>query len=185
MRDYLFILLIAAAVTYLLTPLVRRFAQRINAQHAPRARDVHKEPTPLIGGLAMYGGMVAALLVAERLTYLQQAFPSSKTVNRLLVAGGLLVIIGIIDDRYGMSPLQKAAGQVAAGGILALAGLHVKGDGCPGQRLLALVGVSSPSSHSGLCCAVAVAAEPSTPAVADERHDFKAQAGPGCQEAKL
>ncbi len=125
MRDYLFILLIAAAVTYLLTPLVRLFAQRIKAQHAPRERDVHKEPTPLIGGLAMYGGMVAALLVAERLTYLQQAFPTSRTVNGLLAAGGLLVIIGIIDDRFGMSALQKAAGQVAAGGILAWSGTYL------------------------------------------------------------
>jgi UDP-GlcNAc:undecaprenyl-phosphate/decaprenyl-phosphate GlcNAc-1-phosphate transferase len=125
MRDYLYILVIAAAVTYLLTPLVRLFAQRIKAQHEARDRDVHKEPTPLIGGLAMYGGMVAALLVAERLTYLQQAFPSSRTVNGLLEAGGLLVIIGIIDDRFGMSPLQKAAGQVAAGGILAWSGTYL------------------------------------------------------------
>ncbi|HEX3965602.1 MAG TPA: MraY family glycosyltransferase [Trebonia sp.] len=125
MRDYLFILIIAAAVTYLLTPVVRLFAKRINAQHEARDRDVHKEPTPLIGGLAMYGGMAAALLVAERLTYLQQAFPSSRTVNGLLAAGGLLVIIGIIDDRFGMSPLQKAAGQVAAGGILAWSGTYL------------------------------------------------------------
>ena len=125
MRDYLFILLIAAAVTYLLTPLVRLFAQKIKAQHEARDRDVHKEPTPLIGGLAMYGGMVAALLVAERLTYLKQAFPSSGTVKGLLAAGGLLVIIGIIDDRYGMGPMQKAAGQVAAGGILAWSGTYL------------------------------------------------------------
>ncbi|MCW2929617.1 MAG: glycosyl transferase family 4, partial [Actinomycetia bacterium] len=125
MRDYLFILIIAAAVTYLLTPVVRLFAKRINAQHEARDRDVHKEPTPLLGGLAMYGGMAVALLVAERLTYLQQAFPSSRTVNGLLAAGGLLVIIGIIDDRFGMSPLQKAAGQVAAGGILAWSGTYL------------------------------------------------------------
>jgi UDP-GlcNAc:undecaprenyl-phosphate GlcNAc-1-phosphate transferase len=125
MRDYLFILIIAAAVTYLLTPVVRLFAKGIKAQHEARDRDVHKEPTPLIGGLAMYGGMAAALLVAERLTYLQQAFPSSRTVNGLLAAGGLLVIIGIIDDRFGMSPLQKAAGQVAAGGILTWSGTYL------------------------------------------------------------
>jgi UDP-GlcNAc:undecaprenyl-phosphate GlcNAc-1-phosphate transferase len=125
MRDYAFIMIIAAAVTYLLTPLVRAFALRIKAYREPNARDVHKEPTPLIGGLAMYGGMVAALLVAERLSYLQQAFPSSATVNGLLAAGGLLVIIGIVDDRYGLSAISKAAGQVAAGGILAWSGANL------------------------------------------------------------
>jgi UDP-GlcNAc:undecaprenyl-phosphate/decaprenyl-phosphate GlcNAc-1-phosphate transferase len=122
MRDYIFILIIAAAVTYLLTPLVRTFALRIKAYREPNARDVHTEPTPLIGGLAMYGGMVAALLVAQRLSYLQQAFPSSRTVDGLLAAGGLLVIIGIVDDRFGLSAMSKAAGQVAAGGILVWSG---------------------------------------------------------------
>ena len=53
MKDYLFILIIAAVVTYLLTPLVRRGAIAVNAQHAPRARDVHTHPTPLLGGLAI------------------------------------------------------------------------------------------------------------------------------------
>ena len=125
MRDYLFILIIAATVTYLLTPLVRSLAIKINAQHAARSRDVHTEPTPLIGGLAMYGGLVAGLLVAERLTYLKSAFPSVRTVDGLLAAGGLLVLIGIVDDRWGMSAVSKLAGQIAAGGILAWSGVYL------------------------------------------------------------
>src|SRR5215472_7160753 len=138
MRDYLFIAIIAAAVTYLLTPLVRRLAVLIRAQHEPRSRDVHTEPTPLIGGLAMYAGMAAALLVAERLTYLKQAFPSPRLVNGLLAAGLLLVIIGIVDDRFGMSALQKAAGQVAAGGILACSGAYLPWLPLPGGESLVL-----------------------------------------------
>src|SRR5580698_1949360 len=94
MREYLYVLIIAAAVTYLLTPLVRRGAIAVNAQHAPRSRDVHTAPTPLLGGLAMYGGLAAALLVAERLPYLQRAFPSSRTVAGLLAAGGIVVWSG-------------------------------------------------------------------------------------------
>ena len=87
MREYLYILIIAAAVTYLLTPLVRRGAIAINAQHAPRSRDVHTAPTPLLGGLAMYGGLVAALLVAERLPYLQRAFPVVAHGHRAAAGG--------------------------------------------------------------------------------------------------
>jgi UDP-GlcNAc:undecaprenyl-phosphate/decaprenyl-phosphate GlcNAc-1-phosphate transferase len=122
MRDYLYILIIAATVTYLFTPAVRRGSITIGAMHAPRSRDVHKEPTPLLGGVAMYIGLAAGLLVADRLTYLQQAFPSSRTVTGLLLAGGLLVVIGIFDDRFGMGPISKLAGQVAAGGILVWSG---------------------------------------------------------------
>jgi UDP-GlcNAc:undecaprenyl-phosphate GlcNAc-1-phosphate transferase len=125
MREYLYILIIAAVVTYLLTPLVRRFAIAINAQHAPRSRDVHTAPTPLVGGLAMYGGLVAALLVADRLSYLQQAFPSSRTVIGLLLAAGLLVVVGIVDDRWEIGAIPKLAGQIAAGGIVAWSGAFV------------------------------------------------------------
>ena len=134
MREYLYILIIAAAVTYLLTPLVRRGAIAINAQHAPRSRDVHTAPTPLLGGLAMYGGLVAALLVADRLSYLQQAFPSSRTIAGLLLAAGLLVVVGIVDDRWEIGAIPKLAGQIAAGGIVAWSGAFVGWIPLPGGQ---------------------------------------------------
>ncbi|HKB30080.1 MAG TPA: undecaprenyl/decaprenyl-phosphate alpha-N-acetylglucosaminyl 1-phosphate transferase, partial [Streptosporangiaceae bacterium] len=62
MREYLLTLLVAAATTYLLTPLVRRFAIAVGALPKVRDRDVHAVPTPRLGGLAMYGGLAAALL---------------------------------------------------------------------------------------------------------------------------
>ena len=134
MREYLFILIIAAAVTYLLTPLVRRGAIAVHAQHAARGRDVHKEPTPLLGGVAMYGGLVAGLLVAERLSYLQQAFPSPRTVNGLLLAGALLVAVGIVDDRWGLGAISKLAGQIAAGGIVVWSGAYLPWIPWPGSE---------------------------------------------------
>ena len=138
MREYLYILIIAAAVTYILTPLVRRGAIAINAQHAPRSRDVHTAPTPLLGGLAMYGGLVAALLVAERLPYLQRAFPSSRTVLGLLAAAGLLVIVGIVDDRWEIGALAKLAGQIAAGGIVVWSGATIPWIPLPGGGTMPL-----------------------------------------------
>jgi UDP-GlcNAc:undecaprenyl-phosphate GlcNAc-1-phosphate transferase len=117
-REYLLALLLAAATTYLLTPLVRRGAFATRTLHAARARDVHVQPTPLIGGLAMYGGLAAGLLVANQLSYLRGAFQSPRAVPGLLLAAGLLVAVGIVDDRWGMGAISKLAAQVAAGGIL-------------------------------------------------------------------
>jgi UDP-GlcNAc:undecaprenyl-phosphate GlcNAc-1-phosphate transferase len=135
MREYLFILIIAAAVTYLLTPLVRWGAIAMHAQHAARSRDVHEQPTPLLGGVAMYGGLVAGLLVAEQLSYLKQAFPSSRTVDGLLWAGALLVAVGIVDDRWGLGAISKLAGQIAAGGIVVWSGAYVPWIPWPGTYL--------------------------------------------------
>lgn len=138
MTDYAFIIIIAAAVTYLLTPVVRRFALYIGAAPAPRARDVHTEPVPRIGGLAMFGGLVAGLAVAYRLTYTQQAFPSTRTIWGLVAASALLVAIGVFDDRFDMSPISKLAGQVAAGGILVWSGAYLSWFPLPGGQTLAL-----------------------------------------------
>src|SRR5579863_9942526 len=124
MREYLLVLFVTAAVTFLITPLVRRVAVATRAIHAPRARDTHTEATPLLGGLAMYGGLVAGLVVASRLTSLQDPFEAagSKTAAGLLLAGGFVVVVGFIDDRWGLSAISKLAGQVAAAGILVWSG---------------------------------------------------------------
>jgi UDP-GlcNAc:undecaprenyl-phosphate/decaprenyl-phosphate GlcNAc-1-phosphate transferase len=124
MREYVLVLLVTAAVTFLLTPLVRRVAVASGAIHAPRARDTHTKPTPLLGGLAMYGGLVAGLIVASRLTALQDPFQAagSKTAAGLLLAGALIVVVGFLDDRWGLSPISRLAGQVAAAGILVWSG---------------------------------------------------------------
>ena len=59
MREYLLTLLVAAAVTYLLTPVARRIALRWGAMTAVRDRDVHAIPTPRLGGIAMFGRLRA------------------------------------------------------------------------------------------------------------------------------
>ena len=114
-REYLLTVLIAAAVTYLLTPLVRRGAMAVGAMHAGRDRDVHIEPVPLLGGLAMYGGLAAGLLVAAQVEPLRTVFAGSRLASGLLLAGGLIVVVGFVDDRWGLNPASKLAGQVFAG----------------------------------------------------------------------
>jgi UDP-GlcNAc:undecaprenyl-phosphate GlcNAc-1-phosphate transferase len=138
-KEYLFVLIIAAVVTYLLTPLVRRGAIAVNAQHLPRARDVHTTPTPLLGGVAMYGGLAAGLLVADRFSnYLQQAFVSPRTLEGLLAAGGLLVLVGIVDDRWGLGAISKLAAQIAAGGIVVWSGAYLPWIPGPGSETILL-----------------------------------------------
>jgi UDP-GlcNAc:undecaprenyl-phosphate GlcNAc-1-phosphate transferase len=124
MREYALVLLVTAAVTYVLTPLVRRVAIATRAMHEPRARDTHTQPTPLLGGLAMYGGLVAGLLLASRLSFVQDPFRSagSRSQAGLLLAGGLVVIVGFADDRWGLSAISRLAAQVAAAGILVWSG---------------------------------------------------------------
>jgi UDP-GlcNAc:undecaprenyl-phosphate GlcNAc-1-phosphate transferase len=138
MREYGLTVLVAAAVTYLLTPLIRRFAIGVGARHAARDRDVHVEPTALLGGLAMYGGLAAGLLVASRLTHLGTVFHGTRVASGLLLAGAVLVLVGFVDDRWGIGVLPKLAGQVAAGVILVWSGAVVAWLPLPGRGTLSL-----------------------------------------------
>ena len=100
MREYLLVLCVAAAVTYLLTPVARSFALRIGAMAEPRDRDVHAVPTPRLGGLAVYAGVCAGFLVASALPALSRVFVYSD-VQATVVAGGLIVLLGAVDARAG------------------------------------------------------------------------------------
>ncbi len=57
---YLIILIVAAATTLLITPLVRRFAVRFGVVDRPGERKIHRTPMPLLGGLALAAGFSAA-----------------------------------------------------------------------------------------------------------------------------
>jgi len=136
-REYLLVLCVAAAVTYLLTPVARRFALRTGAMAEPRDRDVHAVPTPRLGGLAMYGGVCAAFLVASSLPALSRVFKYSD-VEATIVAGGLIVLLGAVDDRWGIDALTKLAGQVLAAGVMVLIGLQLLTLTVPGVGAISL-----------------------------------------------
>ena len=73
MREYLLVFLVALSVTYLLTVVAREIALRTGAVAQVRDRDVHAEPIPYLGGLAMLGGMTAAYFVARELPFLSRS----------------------------------------------------------------------------------------------------------------
>jgi UDP-GlcNAc:undecaprenyl-phosphate/decaprenyl-phosphate GlcNAc-1-phosphate transferase len=123
--EYFLTLLVAAAVTYLLTPLVRKLAIKIGAAPPARDRDVHAAPIPRMGGVAIYFGIAAGLLAANELVPFRDVIRGTGLVNGLLLAGGLIVIIGVIDDRWGISAIGKLAGQVAAAGVLVASGAQL------------------------------------------------------------
>jgi UDP-GlcNAc:undecaprenyl-phosphate/decaprenyl-phosphate GlcNAc-1-phosphate transferase len=123
-REYAVVLLTAALVTFLATPVVRMLAIRARMMAAPRERDVHVIPTPRGGGVAMYLGVAAAILVATRLPALQRTFDDSQTVA-VLVAGGLICLLGVLDDKWGLDALTKLTGQIAAAGVMVLLGVQL------------------------------------------------------------
>jgi UDP-GlcNAc:undecaprenyl-phosphate GlcNAc-1-phosphate transferase len=80
----------------------------------------------------MYAGLATGLLVASRIPALTGAFAEPNMAKGLLLAGGLVVVMGFVDDRWGLGALSKLAGQVAAGVILVWSGAEVTWVPLPG-----------------------------------------------------
>lgn len=123
LRELALVGLTAAIITYLATGWVRVLATRWGAVAVPRERDVHVQPTPRMGGLAMYLGVVAAVLLASQLPALTRGFVYSSGLPAVVVAGGLIMLVGLIDDRWGLDALTKFAGQITAASVLVTMGV--------------------------------------------------------------
>ncbi|MDT0613681.1 MraY family glycosyltransferase [Streptomyces lancefieldiae] len=138
MREYLLTLCITAAVTYLLTGPVRKFAIVAGAMPEIRARDVHREPTPRLGGIAMFFGLCAGLLVADHLTNLSEVFEKSNEPRALLSGAALIWLIGVLDDKFEIDALIKLGGQMIAAGVMVVQGLTILWIPVPGVGNVAL-----------------------------------------------
>ncbi|GHE69111.1 undecaprenyl-phosphate alpha-N-acetylglucosaminyl 1-phosphate transferase [Streptomyces cellulosae] len=137
-REYLLTLCITAAVTYLLTGPVRKFAIVAGAMPEIRARDVHREPTPRLGGIAMFFGLCAGLLVADHLTNLNTLFEKSNEPRALLSGAALIWLIGVLDDKFEIDALIKLGGQMIAAGVMVMQGLTILWLPIPGVGSVAL-----------------------------------------------
>ena len=125
MREYILCLVAAAAVTYLLTPLARELAKKWKVMAPVRDRDVHDTPTPLLGGLAMVGGLLAGGILASKLPMMSAVFDSGRTPLALLSGVAIIVALGVIDDKWGLDAPTKLAGQVLAAGVMAFQGIAI------------------------------------------------------------
>jgi UDP-GlcNAc:undecaprenyl-phosphate/decaprenyl-phosphate GlcNAc-1-phosphate transferase len=124
-REYILVFLVSATVTLLVTPLTRRLAVRIGAMNKPRDRDVHVVPTPRLGGLAMYAGLAAGLLVAGQLPFLSSVSRAYGEPRAVLIAGAIICVLGAIDDKWPIDAVTKLAGQVVAASVMVLLGIQL------------------------------------------------------------
>lgn len=140
MRTVIAVFLIALSVTLFSIPWVRRLAIEIGFVDAPAQRKLHSTPMPLMGGVAIFGGAIVAVLLYYR-------GQPPRQVLGILLALTLVALTGLWDDRYGMPAWAKLGGQLVGFAVLAAFGVHVS---LPvsnwinyGITLLWLVGISN------------------------------------------
>ena len=114
----LFAFTLALVAAYVLTPYARSLAFRAGVVRNPRARDIHSEPMPLWGGLAIYASTIAVFLTLNTGSI-------ERPILGMLLGGTLIAAIGLLDDRYDLSALHQLLGICAAAGVAIAFGVRI------------------------------------------------------------
>ncbi len=100
--------LAALLIALILTPFAGRLARRVGAVDEPRARGLAEKPTPTLGGLAIFAGIVVAVAIW---------LPGTERYTAILGAAALITIVGVLDDVFELPPAIKLIGQTVAATI--------------------------------------------------------------------
>ena len=109
--------LVAAIVTLLLVRPTMRLAGRVGAIDLPRPRSLHEAPTPNLGGLAIFAGVLVASLIW---------LPWDGETRAILIGAAAITVVGYLDDVHDLNAAVKLLGQTAAVVIPVSAGVTVE-----------------------------------------------------------
>jgi UDP-GlcNAc:undecaprenyl-phosphate GlcNAc-1-phosphate transferase len=105
---------VALITSFVLTVPVRQLALRVGMVDRPGPRKVHLQPIPLLGGLAIYAGVLIALLVS-------MGGPALTQVLGIYSGATLLAVVGTLDDRGLLHHQIKLFGAMPAAAVILLA----------------------------------------------------------------
>jgi UDP-GlcNAc:undecaprenyl-phosphate GlcNAc-1-phosphate transferase len=135
----------AFVVAAALTPLTARLARRVGAVDQPKERGLGAGSTPLLGGLAMVGGV----LVASAL-FLDFGGPTEDRFTGILAGAVVISLIGALDDRFDLPPGAKLVGQIAAASIPVASGVEVTNITLPFIGPVGFASLGGPITVAGL-----------------------------------
>ena len=125
MLPFLIVAGVAVLVTAAASAIVLRLARRFRLAPELRERDVHQAPTPRLGGVAMFVGLLAAFGVARLQPEFAPLFTDGTIMWALLGACTIIAVVGVLDDLLDLDWMVKLAAQFAAAGLLAWNGVQI------------------------------------------------------------
>lgn len=113
-------LLVAALVSFLMTPVVKTFAYKVGAIDVPKdARRMHKVPIPRLGGLAIFIGFLVSIVLFVNIR-------GNHQMQSILLGSVIIVILGVVDDITPLPAMFKFVVQIVAAAIPAMNGVVIQ-----------------------------------------------------------
>lgn len=127
--DYLLAGLSSFVVVALLTPLFRRIALSINFVDSPNSpHKTHRAPVPYMGGVAIMIGVMSIISIA---TFFRANEAQVQLALSIFLPAAVLGVVGLIDDKYALSPFSRFLAQTTMGIITASIVLSASSSGNP------------------------------------------------------
>ena len=124
MNLVIIVFILAFFLTAFGTPYIRRTALAIGFVDMPAKRKLHKDPMPLMGGVAIFGGAILGFLL---IFIVFRSYNLTSEVIGILIAITVMALVGLVDDRRGgMSARTKLGGQLLAVVVLLIMGVQVR-----------------------------------------------------------
>lgn len=116
MMQYLELVLLSAALSFVLTPLVCRLAVAIGAVDRPGERKIHEVPIPRLGGVAVVLSGILTLMIAAHLDRVVGHIVDSDLLlwAPMLIGGAIIFLVGVWDDLRPVPALVKFLFQAVA-----------------------------------------------------------------------
>lgn len=122
MKQYLLTVVVTAAITFALTWAVWKLSLRFKLYPEIRERDVHKTPTPRLGGVAIFLGIAVAMGLSAVNPFFATIWVPPQTMWSILAAALLIAIIGVVDDLWDLDWMIKLGAQFLAAAIITIGG---------------------------------------------------------------
>ncbi len=119
------VFLVATLLSCIVTPFVRKLAWNLGIIDKPNRRRVNKKPVARMGGVALFVGLIGALVLYLIVLGKNGRFDKNVNVYLLGLAFVIIFTTGLVDDIISLKPLQKLSGQVLAACLAAAGGLVI------------------------------------------------------------
>ena len=118
---YPIVMLVGLIAALVITPIWKKLAPALGFMDQPGGRKIHSNPVPRAGGIALFIGFHLACAVV--FLYPWKPFAGELSIDwwfRFLLISSLVIVLGLVDDRFGVRPFVKLGGQtgIAIGAYL-------------------------------------------------------------------
>ncbi|MFC0582583.1 MraY family glycosyltransferase [Micrococcoides hystricis] len=116
----------SAAISFVLTPMLRRVGLKFAHRQVVRSRDIHTNIMPRLGGVAMLLAVSAGLALASKIPFTTGIFTQERLWMGIFAALAIILVMGVLDDLFDLPWWVKILGQIGASLVVALNGIRIQ-----------------------------------------------------------